>query len=167
VLAAAALFNACVVVYEKSRGRALGSPFLMADAAHTGSDVYVTLLAITSLLLAAVGRGSYDAPLAILVALLIARNGYSILRQSVPILVDERAVDPARVRELLGTVPSVRAVRVVRTRATAAGRLFAEVTIAVEAEISVAEAHAVADEVEARIRADLGAAEVTVHVEPI
>jgi cation diffusion facilitator family transporter len=166
VLAVTALANVVIVWYERKRGRELDSAFLMADAAHTGSDLYVTLLAITSLVLAMLGLAAFDAPLAILVALMIARNGYGILRGSIPVLVDQRAVDAARIRQLVGDVPRVRDVRVVRSRATQSGLLFAEVTIGVAAASTVADAHAIADAVEAQIRQTLGAAEVTVHVEP-
>lgn len=166
VLAATALVNLYVVSFERRRGRSLDSAFLMADAAHTASDFYVTLLAVTSLVLALYGRGAFDAPLAILVALLIARNGYAILRGSIPVLVDQRAVDAARIRRLVGEVPRVRDVRVVRSRATSSGLLFVEVTIGVASATTVADAHAIADAVEARLRQAHGAAEVTVHVEP-
>lgn len=50
---------------------------------------------------------------------------------------------------------------------TGARVAFAEVTIGVPAQTSVAEAHAVADKVEARIGEQLGASEVTVHVERV
>jgi len=166
VLAGTALINVLVVWYERRRGRELDSAFLMADASHTSSDLYVTLLAVTSVVLALLGRGAIDAPLAIVVALLIARNGFAILKESVPVLVDQRAVDASRIRELVGAVPRVTDVRVVRSRGTASGLLFAEVTIGVAAATTVADAHAIADAVEARIRQALGAAEVTVHVEP-
>lgn len=158
--------NAFVVWYERQRGRTLGSLFLQADATHAGSDLYVTGLALVSLMLTWAGRGELDAPLAIIVALLIARNGYAILKGSVPVLVDQRAVDATRIRQLVCQVPKVTDVRVVRSRGTPSGLLFAEVTIGVAASTSVAEAHAIADAVEARITTDLGAAEVTVHVEP-
>jgi len=166
VLVGTAAMNVIVVWYERHKGRALDSVFLMADAKHTSSDFYVTLLAIASLLLARSGRGGLDAPLAIVVALLIARNGYAILKGSVPVLVDERAVDAAEIRQLVVTVPGVSDVRSVRSRATPSGLLFAEVIIGVDAATTVADAHAVADAVEERIRRALGAAEVTVHVEP-
>lgn len=166
VLVATVAVNGFIVWYERSRGRALGSAFLLADATHTGSDLYVTALALVSLIVTRAGRGGLDAPLAILVAALIARNGYKILRGSVPVLVDQRAVDAARIRELIAQVPEVTDVRLVRSRATSSGLLFAEVTIGVAASTSVAEAHAIADAVEARIATGLGAAEVTVHVEP-
>jgi cation diffusion facilitator family transporter len=166
VLAGAAAVNLLVVWFERRRGRALDSAFLLADAAHASSDFYVTALAVTSLALALTGRSVFDAPFAILVAVLIARNGYIILRGSVPVLVDQRAVDATRIRRLVGDVPRVSDVRVVRSRATGSGLLFAEVTIGVAAATTVADAHAIADAVEAKIRQALGAAEVTVHVEP-
>lgn len=166
LLASTAVINVFVVWYERRRGRALGSAFLLADAAHTSSDIYVTLLALLSLGLARVGRGGWDAPIAIAVALLIARNGYQILRGSLPVLVDQRAVDAEDIRRLVLALPRVRDVRSIRSRSTPSGLLFAEVTIGVDANTSVADAHAIADAVEDRIAQHIGAAEVTVHVEP-
>ena len=158
--------NALVVVYERRRGRELSSSFLVADAAHTRSDVYVTLLAITSLALTRVGLGAFDPLLAVVVALIIAWNGYQILRETVPILVDERGLDSADVRRLLEHIPRIADVRSVRSRAGASGVVFAEVTIGVAGSTSVADAHAIADEVERRITEALGASEVVVHIEP-
>ncbi len=158
--------NAFMVWYERRRGRALGSTFLLADAAHAASDFYVTILAILSLWLARSGLGWFDAPIAILVALLIARSGYTVLKESVPFLVDQRAVDAAEIRRIVYEVPHVVDVRNVRSRSTPSGLLFAEVTIAVPGDASVADAHAIADTVESKITSELGAAEVTVHVEP-
>jgi divalent metal cation (Fe/Co/Zn/Cd) transporter len=63
-------------------------------------------------------------------------------------------------------VPEIRDVRKVRSRSTASGQLFAEVTIAVSGIISVDEVHRLADEVEAAIAREFGTSEVTVHVEP-
>jgi ferrous-iron efflux pump FieF len=54
----------------------------------------------------------------------------------------------------------------VRSRLTASGTLFAEVTIGVDDGMSVVDAHRLADAVESRIAAAYGVAEVTVHVEP-
>ena len=166
LLALTALVNLFVAAYERRRGREFSSAFLLADAAHTRSDLYVTLLALASLLLARVGAGWVDPVLAVVVAAIIGWNGYQILRETVPILVDERAVDADEIRGLVGGIARVADVRDVRSRSTSSGVLFAEVTIGVAAATSVAEAHVLADEVEARIQAALGAAEVTVHVEP-
>lgn len=159
--------NVFVVRYERNKGRELQSAFLLADAAHTRGDIYVTALALTSLGLTRVGLGVLDPALALIVALLIARSGYLVLKDSIPVLVDQRAIEATKLRSLIEDIPEVVDIRQIRSRSTASGLLFAEVTIGVAADTSVAEAHAVADAVEARIGEQLGASEVTVHVEPV
>ena len=166
VLVATLLVNIVVVAYERRRGRELGSSFLLADAAHTRSDIFVTLLALASLGLAHIGLGRLDAVLAILVGLMIARSGFAILRESIPVLVDERAIDARELRDVVLAVPRINDVRAVRSRSTASGQLFAEVTISVSANTSVADAHELADAVEASIAEKFGTSEVTVHIEP-
>jgi cation diffusion facilitator family transporter len=167
VLAATVIINVFVVWYERKRGRELQSAFLMADAAHTVSDVYVTALAVLSLIVTRLGYARLDAALAIIVALIIAWTGYGILRETVPILVDQRGVDPDDLRRRVAAVDGVRVVRAVRSRLTASSTLFAEVTIGVDDNMSVVDAHRLADAVESRIAAAYGVAEVTVHVEPV
>jgi cation diffusion facilitator family transporter len=159
--------NVFVVWHERRRGRELHSTFLLADATHTRSDLYVTGAALGSLLLSRAGFGIVDPLLAIIVALVIAWNGYAIVRDSVPVLVDARAVDAAEIRRLLSVIPRIADVRNVRSRANASGMVFAEVTIGVDGETTVADAHRIADAVEDCIAAELGASEVTVHVEPV
>ena len=66
------VINLFVVWYERRRATQLGSAFLMADAAHTQSDIYVTLAAVGSLILTRAGWGFIDPILAILVALIAA-----------------------------------------------------------------------------------------------
>ena len=158
--------NMFVVWYERRRGRELGSMFLLADAAHTSSDILVTVMALLSLSLSQMQWPWLDAVLAIAVALIIARSGLHILRESIPILVDERAIDAAELRAVVSGVPEVRDVRSVRSRFTASGQLFAEVTVAVPGEASVDEAHNLADAVEAAIEREFGTSQVTVHIEP-
>jgi cation diffusion facilitator family transporter len=158
--------NIFVVWYERRRAGALHSAFLLADAAHTSSDILVTLMALTSLAVSRVGWPWLDAVLAIGVALIIAWSGVQILRESIPILVDERAIDAGDLRAVVRGVPHIRDVRDVRSRFTASGQLFAEVTIAVSGASSVDDAHRLADAVEAAIEREFGASKVTVHIEP-
>lgn len=165
IVAATLGVNAFVVWYESSRGRALKSSLLIADAAHTRTDIFVTLLALASLWSSRRGIERVDGALAIVVAGMIAWTGYRILRASVPVLVDERAVEADQIRSLVAAVPGVREVRSVRSRATGS-HSFAEVTIAVSGGSSVADAHDLADAVEAIVARRLGGGEVTVHVEP-
>lgn len=166
LLVASMAVNAFVVAYERRRGQELGSGLLLADAAHTASDILVTALAIVSLVLSQLGYVFADALLGILVALLIARSGYQILRDSIPILVDARAVEAERLTAIVRTIPGVIGVRSARSRRTAMGHFFAEVTIQVDGATSVAAAHDFTDEVERAITRELGTADAIVHVEP-
>jgi cation diffusion facilitator family transporter len=160
------VINVFVVWYERRRGRQLGSAFLLADASHTGSDILVTLVALASLIFARLGSPWLDAPLAITVALIIAWSGVQILRQSIPILVDERAINANDLRRVVLRIADITEVRNIRSRSTASGQLFAEVTIAVPGSTPVEAAHHVADAVEAAIEQEFGTSQVTVHVEP-
>lgn len=166
LVAGTMVVNVLVVVYERRRGRELSSPFLIADSAHTASDIVVTLLALSSLVLTRMGVPRADAVLAIAVALLIAWSGWGILRASIPTLVDQRAVDADELRRIVARVAGVEDVRDVRSRFTPSGLLFAELTIVVPGAVSVEEGHEVADRVEQCIEAELGSGSVTVHVEP-
>ena len=166
LLVASLAVNAFVVVYERRRGRALASGLLLADSAHTASDMLVTTLAIVSLALTHRGYVRADAILGILVALIIARSGFQILRNSIPILVDARAVEAERLSAIVRAIPGVAGVRAARSRRTASGHFFAEVTILVDGSTSVADAHEFTDQVERAIARELGAADAIVHVEP-
>ncbi|HJR43727.1 MAG TPA: cation diffusion facilitator family transporter [Gemmatimonadaceae bacterium] len=166
LIALTMVVNLFVVRYERRRGRELQSAFLLADSAHTNTDIYVTAAALGSLLLARAGFGIVDPVLAVVVALVIAWNGYEIVRGTVPVLVDARAVDAEEIRRLVSSIPEVLEVRNVRSRSSASGTVLAEVTIGVSGLTSVTRAHEVADEVEACIARALGESEVLVHIEP-
>ena len=166
LLGSTAFANVFVVWYERRRGRELRSALLLADAAHTGGDIFVTVLAFVALLLTRAGYGFIDPWLALIVAGVIAFSGYQILRVTVPILVDQRAVDSAEIRRVVAAIPGILGVPNVRSRTSASGTLFAEMTITCDGALSVAGAHELADAAERAIREALGAADVTVHVEP-
>jgi cation diffusion facilitator family transporter len=167
LLGSTAFVNLFVVWYERRRARELGSALLLADAAHTGGDIFVTVLAFGSLVLTRAGFGFIDPWLALVVAGVIAYSGYQILKVTVPILVDQRAVDAADIRRIIAAIPGIQGVPNVRSRTSASGTLFAEVTITCDGDLTVARAHELADAAERAIRDALGAADVTVHVEPV
>ena len=157
--------NALVAWYEHRRGQELASELLVSDAAHTRSDVYITVGVLVGLLLSRLGWWWADPALALVIAVLIVRVGYQILQRTVPVLVDERAVPRNVIQSAAEAVRGVRGAYHIRSRGGAQVK-YAEVTIAVDREANVASAHAIADEVERRLKQDLQLGEVTVHVEP-
>lgn len=157
--------NGLVAWYEHRRGVELHSELLVADAAHTRSDVYISIGVIVGLLLARRGLWWADPSLALVIALLIVRVAYQITQRTVPILVDERALPKDDIRSAAEAVSGVQRAYDIRSRGSARVR-YAEVTIAVDRDANVASAHAIADEVEHRLKQDLDLNEVTVHIEP-
>jgi cation diffusion facilitator family transporter len=165
VLGGTMVVNVAVAFTEQRMGRRLESEILQADSRHTGADVLITAAVLGGLALVAAGWRQGDAWLALVVAVLIGYSGYQILRDTVPILVDQRAVDPDRIRELVTADAAVRHASEIRSRGRP-GEAFAELTIHVDPEAGVREAHEVADRVERLLEKEGGFSGVTVHVEP-
>jgi cation diffusion facilitator family transporter len=167
----AAVMGASLVVgvaaseYERRKGRRLGSELLLADAAHLRADVFVTLAVLVGLILVRFGWHGADAWTALVVAVLILRTGWEILRAAVPVLVDERAVEPAEILRIARGTHGVESAYDVRSRGRQGAR-FAELTIVVPSEMGLEDAHEVSDAVEQAVRERLGARHVVVHVEP-
>jgi divalent metal cation (Fe/Co/Zn/Cd) transporter len=90
---------------------------------------------------------------------------YSLFKRAVPILVDRIAAEPEALTEAVRAVAGVRKVRRVRSR-WAGSEPVVDVIIAVDAHLSTAAAHAVADTIETVLRQQFAIADVTVHIEP-
>lgn len=165
VMAVSAVISYFVARYEESRGRAYHSEILLADAAHTKSDVFASLGVLVGIGLVGLGYPRADAAFTLLVAVVIARAAWRILKHTIPILVDQAAVAEATIRDITIATPGVRDCFAVRSRGRV-GEVFAELTITVAPTLNVEEAHYIADEVEQRVAEAVGAREVVVHVEP-
>ncbi len=166
VMAGSLVIGIAASEYERRRGQALGSELLLADAAHLRADVFVTVAVLVGLLLTRLGWRSGDAWTTLLVAVLIIRTGIYILRETIPVLVDEAAVEATEIRRMAEAMDGVDAAYDVRSRGRREGARFAELTIAVRSGLDIEEAHEIADLVEDEVRRRLGARRVVVHVEP-
>jgi len=165
VMAGSAVVSWVIARYERRQGRALRSELLVADAAHTSSDVYSSIAVLVGLGFVALGFPRADAVATIIVAAVIARAGWRILGHTVPVLVDERAAPPTEISRLAREVPGVIQCVDIRSRGRE-GDVFVELTITVDGGMDVHTAHEVADEVERRIARAVGARDVIAHVEP-
>jgi cation diffusion facilitator family transporter len=157
----------CWVLFR--RGRELKSPALLADARHLLADVVTSTGALLGLALAlATGLFWLDPLLAALTAVNILFSGVRLVRESVGGLMDE-AVPPetmARIRDVLARAAEG-AIEAHDIRARRAGRLaFIEFHLVVPGAMAVEDAHAICDRIEGALRAELGEATITIHVEP-
>jgi cation diffusion facilitator family transporter len=145
------------------------SPALRADARHLWSDVVTSLGIVAGLAVAAVsGRAVLDPLLAALVAAYILWSGMRLIGESVGALMDEAPPGEmvGRVRACVAAA-ALGAIEAHDLRMRRAGRnSFLEFHLVVPGEMSVAEAHAICDRIEAALRAEMEGLSVTIHVEP-
>lgn len=157
--------NTVVAIYESREGQRLDSEILLADAAHTKADVFITSGVLIGVLLARAGFGFADPVVALIVAGVIVWLAFGIVARSVPVLVDQHAAPSDDIRAAAEAVLGVERAYDIRSRESHDQR-YAELTIAVQGEKSVASAHDIADAVELQLRRELRLHQVIVHIEP-
>jgi len=157
--------NVGVTIYERRRGRALNSGLLKADARHTLSDVYASLMVIAGLLAAYFGQPGVDVVAAVVITGMIAYAAFLILRENGLLLADTALIEPGAIRAAATEVEGVLSVHKVRSRGRE-GEGQADLHIQVPADMPLADAHLIGHRVSDHLRERFGLREVLVHVEP-
>jgi cation diffusion facilitator family transporter len=150
--------------YELRQGRKLNSELLVADAMHTRASILVSLSVLVGLFLVRLGYPRADAVLAAFVAVMIAKIGVDVLRETLPVLVDQAAFDPRKIAEVVRQVGGVESFHRVRSRG-AAGSAAVDLHVRISPEKTVQEADAIAAEIRRRLLEQEGINDVTVHLE--
>jgi len=156
--------NLLVVWYERRAGHQLGSPFLLADAQHTLSDVYVTVGVLVGLVGMWFGWTWLDPVVSLAVVAAVGWGAYHVLVTAINELMDTAAVEDERLIALARQHPDVVEVRHVRSRGRGAYG-FAELTLVFRHD-DLRRAHATSDLLETQIRQMYGLAHITIHLEP-
>jgi cation diffusion facilitator family transporter len=169
VNAAASVLNGLWAAVLIRQGRTRRSPALAADGRHLLTDVISSVGVLAGVTLAALtGYVLLDPILAVLVAVNILWSGWVLVKSSVGGLMDE-AVAPEAL-ETIRTLISANADGAIEAhdlRTRQAGRVtFIDFHLVVPGELSVLDAHAICDRIEAALRASMGEAVITIHVEP-
>lgn len=160
------LVNFAISKYEARRGRELQSEFLVADAAHTRSDMWVTVAVIGALVGVWWHLWWIDLLAAITIAGFIGYTAFQIIRQNLNVLADAAAVSPEQVGQLVNSVAGVKAVHRVRSRG-AGGHIFVDLHVQVEPAMPTAASHHLGHQVADVLKAQIpGVADVLVHIEP-
>ncbi|MFN0119261.1 MAG: cation diffusion facilitator family transporter [Blastocatellia bacterium] len=160
--------NVIVTTWEHREGKRLQSEFLIADAVHTRSDVLVSSAILTGLLLIRAGYNWLDPALALVVAGVIAWNGYKIFKATVPVLVDAAPIPTEEIVRVVSAVQGVHSVHDVRSRGSQ-NHIFIEMHLHVEPEIEPdpITTHDITEEVERVLASRFGQVIATIHVEPL
>jgi cation diffusion facilitator family transporter len=167
VVASAA--NLLLARYLMRLGTTVRSPAVVADGRHVMTDVITSVGVLVGVIVAGLtGWWLLDPLVAILVAVNILFTGSHLVRESVGGLMDERVgpADQAAIKLALREAMSgAMEAHDVRTR-RAGRRTFVETHLVVPDTMTVREAHAIADRLEAAVRQRVPGTSLTVHVEP-
>lgn len=166
VMLATLIINLGVTTYERRMGEKLKSELLLADAAHTRSDVYVTISVLVSMAVVSAGFAWADSLAALVVVGFIVRAAYGVLRSAGDVLVDRAPLDGRWIAAEAAQIPGVESVTRARSRGTH-DAAHVDVDIEVPAAMTADRAGVIADGIKARLR-DLhpGIAEIEIHVAP-
>jgi cation diffusion facilitator family transporter len=160
------LVNLGIVAYETRAGRRLQSDVLLADAAQTRTNLFLTVSVIGSLVGARLGWVWLDPAVAIVILIFLFRAAFDILLSTSRVLTDVAVADPGEVERIAMGVPGVTRVSGVRSRGRA-DTVYVDLHVKVHPAMDTDQAHGVASEVEHRISAAMpNVVEALVHIEP-
>lgn len=165
VMALTLVINYAVTTYESRQGRRLKSNILLADAAHTRSDILVSLSVMAGLVAIRLGWDWVDATVALLIMAFIAYTGWQIIRRASGVLLDSAVLDPKAVEGIALTVEGIVSCHRIRSRGTD-DKIYLDMHVQVDGQLPLAEAHRLGHEVERLVKRELGVSDVMVHVEP-
>lgn len=161
------VINILVSWYEGKKGHELRSDLLIADASHTGSDVLVSVGVLLGLGLVMLGFPLADPIIALLVSGAIVYTAWGVFKSANEVLSDTATLAVQRVREVALAVKGVLGCHGVRTRGPASHTMV-DLHIQVNPNDTVAQGHAIAEEVERKLCDSIpGVVDVIVHLEPM
>ena len=160
------LFNLALASYERREGRRLQSQLLLADARHTTSDIWTTVIVLVGLTGAWWFQVNWlDVALAVPLVMLLLRVCWQVLRANLPWLVDHIAIAPEAIHEQAMAVPGVLNCHDIASRGVLGQRVFIDMHMVVDAD-DLPTAHRITEMVEERLENRFGPVRCTIHLEP-
>lgn len=158
--------NIFVAFYERYVGLKVGSQILIADAKHTMSDIWVTISVLAGLIGIWIWQLQWlDVLLAFPVAVLVFWSGWTVIQENLPWLVDEMAIAPEAIHEVVMQVPGVINCHNVASRGLLGRQVFIDMHLIVDAS-DVETAHQITEKVEERLEERFSPVQANIHVEP-
>ncbi|MDY6085192.1 MAG: cation diffusion facilitator family transporter [Peptoniphilaceae bacterium] len=168
ILLVSQVVKAGMVVYYTRVGKRIGSNVLLAAAADAKSDLLVTLAIIVALALAPLIHVATDGYLTVFVAVLVAKNGWDILKENVNELVGT-APDEGFVSDLterLMHYDGVLGIHDLIVHDYGPRRRFVTVHVEVDGMRTAIESHELVDRIEREL-SEQKDIDITIHMDPL
>lgn len=158
-----------LLVYQRHVLRQTGSVAIRADNVHYQSDLLLNGAVIAALTLELiVGIKGADAVLGVLIGIWLGWGAWRASAQAINQLMDREWPVERRARflEVASRHPELQGIHDMRTR-TSGSQDFVQFHMWVDPDMTVAHAHQVMDEVEAKLRAQFPGIEILIHPDPV
>ena len=153
-----------LAIWENRCARRLSSTILAADAARIRSDTLASGAVLAGLVGVRLGFPVVDPLASVLVAAIITWTASRIVQGASRVLADAAVGDMEQIAKVACSVAGVKGCHQVRTRGIG-GMVRIDLHITVDPDMTVAQSHRLAEEVERQIRNQLGGVnEVLIHV---
>ena len=157
-----------LLFFQRHVIRKTGSTAISADSLHYRTDLLVNGSVILALWLSVQGWSGFDPLFAIAIALYILYSAWEIVKQAFDHLMDRELPDEER-EQIKATAlahPKVRGMHDLRSRRSGIDT-FLQLHLELDDELTLLQAHAISDEVEASLQQVYPAAEVIIHIDPV
>ena len=162
------LANEWLYQYTKRVAKRTRSKLLLANAWHHRSDAISSVIVLLGIVAVLYGYPFADAVAAVIVAIMIAKIGLSLVLESIKELVDTSLSETQTdaIRKVIKASEGVRSIHLLRTRQMGEDS-FIDAHIVVDPKITVSEGHMIADDVRDNLKAQFDdVADVLVHIDP-
>ena len=163
--------NIFIAFYERSVGQRIGSRILLADAKHTMSDVWITMTVLVGLIgiwqaqaLNLPQLRSLDLILTFPVAFFIFSSSWELFKTNISWLVDEIAVSPEKIHQIVMEVPGVNNCYDICSRGLLGQQIFIEIKIFVNTS-NIKAGRKIAREVANSLHKYFGSVRVLIEIE--
>jgi ferrous-iron efflux pump FieF len=167
IMVFAILATLALLLVQRHVVKVTGSTAIKADALHYTTDLLTNASIIAALLLTGYGWPGSDALFALGIAIYILYSAWHIGNEAFQLLMDRELPDEQRLRIRSAALAHarVRGVHDLRTRRSGHD-IFIQLHLELDDDLSLFDAHEIADEVEANIRAMLPEADILIHKDP-
>ena len=168
VMAFAVVANFLVSRYLFYVAKKSDSVSLLADAEHLSTDIFSSLGVFVGLVLIKItGIAALDPIIALIVALIILKAGFSISKETLNNLLDGSlpSEDIAKIEEILKRNSVIKGYKNIKGRKSGQYK-DVELTLLFNPDMKISCAHNVCDQIENEIKSNLGQVNTTIHAEP-
>lgn len=165
MMIAVLIINIGIAVYEARRGKTLNSKLLQADARHTLSDVWVTVVLLAGMWGIHLGWMWLDIILAFLVSGLVFWSAWEVIKENVPFLSDRVAIPAKEIMETVTDVYGVLNCHSITSRGIVGQEIFIEMHLVV-APREINAAYEIVEAVKRELQKKYGLVYVTIQLEP-